>query len=52
MKRSALPLVFGVYGLVRMCLSPSRLQALRKSKALYQEPLSVMTRSTVMPRLA
>src|SRR6185312_2603733 len=32
MKRSALPLVLGVYGLVRMCLRESRLQALAKAR--------------------
>jgi hypothetical protein len=51
MKRSALPLVRGVWGFVRMCLSLWRRQALAKAFDLYQEPLSVMTRRTVMPRL-
>src|SRR5260221_7605851 len=34
MKRSALPLVFGVYGLVRMCLRPNARHPSRKAKAL------------------
>jgi len=38
MKRSALPLVRGVYGRVRICFKPSSVQAFRN--ALETEPLS------------
>ena len=49
MNFSALPLILGVYGLVRMCLG-SR-QAVTTAKDLQHEPLSVITRDTVMPGL-
>ena len=52
MKRSALPLVLGVYGLVRMCLRPRSRQALAKAFDLQQESFSVTTRLTMRPRLA
>jgi hypothetical protein len=50
MKRSALPLVLGVYGRVRMCRIPSSRSALRNSPATYPDPLFVITRSTWIPR--
>ena len=37
MKRSALPLVLGVYGLVRICLSPRCLRSLSARSALKLE---------------
>ena len=49
MNFSALPLVFGVSVLMRICVRFSLLQATAQAKDLAQVPLSVITRATVMP---
>jgi len=52
MKRSALPLVRGGYGRVRRCLMRSALQASAWIAERYALPLSVISRSTRIPKAA
>ena len=48
--RSILPLVCGRYGLVHFGTIPTSLQVSAHNADLYAGPLSLMTRSTVIPR--
>jgi len=49
MNRPAVPLVRGVYGLVRMCLRPRALQAFLNALETEPLPLSAVTCRTWMP---
>jgi len=50
MKRSALPLVRGVYARVRRCRTATRAQSAAKARERYADPLSVMTRCVNLVR--
>ena len=52
MKRSALPLVRGASGRMRLCARPRALRTRLKSRLRQAGPSSAMTRSTTMPSLA